>query len=117
MQDCFHRLVKSTAHWLCRQAFYCRRLVMLALENAFVLTLGASHLITATKIGCALREIAKQRYEPFAVRAKGRDIPHSSSQSCGKHWGTPLVIELGCGPDRLCRESIPTRILPMMRRF
>ena len=90
---------------------------MLALENAFVLTLGASHLITATKIGCALREIAKQRYEPLAMRAQGRDIPHSSSQSCGKHGGLLKKLGLGRRPDRIRRESIPTRILPMMRRF
>jgi len=90
---------------------------MLALENAFVLTLGASDLITATKTGGTLREIAKQRYEPFAMRAKGRDIPDSNSQSCRKHLGAPLEVELGRGPDRRRRESIPTRLLTMLRRF
>ncbi len=88
---------------------------MLALENAFVLTLGTSHLITATKIGCTLSEIAKQRYEPFAMWAQGRDIPHSNSQSCGKHGGLLKKLGLGRRPDRIRRESIPTRIL--MRRF
>jgi hypothetical protein len=62
-------------------------LVVLAFENAFVLALRTSHLITAAKIGCTLREIAKQRYELFAVRTNGADIPHSSSERCGEHWG------------------------------
>ncbi len=78
---------------------------MLALENAFVLTLGASHLITATKIGRTLREIAKQRYEPFAMRAEGCDIPHSNSESCGKHGGLLIEIGLGRGPDRLVGKA------------
>ena len=78
---------------------------MLALENTFVFTVGTNHLITAAKSRCTLRKIAKQRYEIFAVRANGGDVPHSSSQSFRKHWGVSFRVLICRGPDGWSRDN------------
>src|SRR6266851_5174812 len=43
------------------------------------------------------------------MRAQGRDIPHSNSQSCGKHGGTPLEIRTWsrAGPHASGKHSDP----------
>jgi hypothetical protein len=78
------------------RGFCWRMFVVSAFEHALMLALRTSQLITTAKVGCALGEIAKQRYELLAVRTKGADIPHSNSEGYGKHWGH---LSIGRGPN------------------
>ena len=95
--------------------------IMLRFKGSCEMAVWARHAIGTCERRLSFIEVAKDRCERFAVRADYSDIPFSSSERYGKHWGRSLFNGRGSSdcqdpPTRILSEMIKTILLRLSVR-